>query len=363
MLNDKSLEEALSGDRISAKGYAVHHKDDCFHDFEFTRHAMGDNDILIDILFSGICHSDIHAARSEWKDGLFPMVPGHEIAGKVVAVGKNVTKFAVGDYAGVGCMVNSCGKCAACKASQEQFCEEGKTVFTYDSVDCFHDNDLAFGGYSDNIVVSEDFAINVPAGAPLEIVAPLLCAGITTYSPLKFTGIKPGDKVGVAGFGGLGVMAAKYAMQMGAEVHVFARNELKKQAALDLGCRALHTTTDGLKPDFDFIISTIPTAYDVNNYLDILKFGGEMAIVGVPPAEAKASIDVNRLVFGAGKKVYGSLIGGIAETQEMLDFSLKHGIFPEVEVITADRIDEAYENLTTGKAKFRYVIDMEKSQG
>lgn len=358
MLLDSNLTEVKEGKKITAKGYAVAHKDDTFKPFSFTRHAMGDNDILIEILYAGICHSDIHSARSEWKEGIYPMVPGHEIAGRVVAVGNKVSKFKVGDYAGVGCMVNSCGECLTCKKSQEQFCENGKTVFTYDCFDCFHDNAPTFGGYSNNIVVSEKFAINVPQNAPLEKVAPLLCAGITTYSPLKFSKIKKGDKVAVAGFGGLGLMAVKYALYLGAEVSVFARNTLKMQEAKDLGVKALYTSTSECKERFDFIISTIPTIYDVNSYVDLLKFGAEMAIVGLPPVELKTHIDVTRLVFSAGKKVYGSLIGGIKETQEMLDISIQQGIYPEVEIIGVNDIDKAYTNLTNGKAKFRYVIDM-----
>ena len=241
MLLDKNLEEANSGQRINAKGYAVHSKTDTFKPFEFSRHSMGDNDILIEIMYAGICHSDIHSARSEWHEGIYPMVPGHEIAGKVVAVGKNVTKFKVGDYAGVGCMVNSCGECEACKRSHEQFCERGQTVLTYDCKDHFHNDEPTYGGYSNNIVVSEKFAITVPKDAPMEKVAPLLCAGITTYSPLKFSGVKEGDIVGVAGFGGLGSMAVKYAVNMGAQVYVFARNDKKKKEALEMGAKDLFT--------------------------------------------------------------------------------------------------------------------------
>lgn len=360
MLLQNNLTQAKNGERIEAKGYAVSHKNDTFKPFSFSRHAMGENDILIEILYAGICHSDIHSARSEWRRGIYPMVPGHEIAGKVVAIGSKVSKFKVGDYAGVGCMVNSCGECEACKRSQEQFCENGKCVFTYDCLDCFHSNEPTYGGYSNNIVVSEKFAVCVPQDAPLDKVAPLLCAGITTYSPIKFSNVKSGDKVAVAGFGGLGVMALKYAIALGAEVSVFARNKNKEKEALELGAKALYTTDKlkEVKERFDFIISTIPTAYDVNNYVDLLKFGGELAIVGLPPVDCKTHIDVTRLVFSAGKKVYGSLIGGMKETQEMLDFSLKHRIYPETEIISVNGINQAYENLTTGKAKFRYVIDM-----
>ena len=351
MLLENNLNEAKEGKRITAKGYAVGSKSDNFKPFEFSRHSMGENDILIEILFAGICHSDIHSARSEWRDGIYPMVPGHEIAGQVVAVGSKVKKFKVGDYAGVGCMVNSCGECEPCKISHEQFCERG-FVSTYNDKDYFHDDEVTYGGYSNNIVVSEKFAVTVPKDAPL------LCAGITTYSPLKFTGVKKGDIVGVAGFGGLGSMAVKYAIQMGADVYVFARNENKKKEALEMGAKDLFSSPKDANIRFDLIVSTIPTSYDVNDYIDLLKHGGEMAIVGLPPTEAKQKIDFTRLVFSAQRKVYGSIIGGMKETQEMLDFSLKHKIYPETEIISANQIDEAYEKLTTGKAKFRYVIDM-----
>ncbi len=359
MLLESNLAEVKEGKRITAKGFAVAHKSDTFKPFSFSRHALGENDILIEILFAGICHSDIHSARSEWHEGIYPMVPGHEIAGKVVAVGSKVSKFKVGDYAGVGCMVNSCGECEPCKASNEQYCERGM-VATYDCHDYFHDNEPTYGGYSNNIVVSENFAINVPQDAPLDKVAPLLCAGITTYAPLKFSQIKNGDKVAVAGFGGLGMMAVKYAIQMGAEVYVFARNKNKEQDALAMGAKKLYDTTDSgaIKERFDLIISTIPTPYDIVAYLKLLKLGGEMAIVGLPPTEVDPKVSAANLIWNAHKKVYGSLIGGIKETQEMLDFSLKHKIYPETEIISANQINEAYEKLTSGKAKFRYVIDM-----
>ncbi|HGG0603537.1 TPA: NAD(P)-dependent alcohol dehydrogenase, partial [Campylobacter coli] len=254
----------LENGRIQSKGYAMLSKDAKFTPFEFTRHAVGDNDILIKILYAGICHSDIHTARSEWGEAVYPCVPGHEIAGEVIAVGKNVSKFKVGDYAGVGCMVNSCGECEACKKSQEQFCEKGQTIYTYNSCDIFHDNENTYGGYSNNIVVSGKFAVCVPKDAPMEKVAPLLCAGITTYSPLKFSNIKAGSSVAVAGFGGLGMMAVKYAVKMGAKVSVFARNENKKADALAMGVSSFYTSTDknAVKERFDLIISTIPTPYD-----------------------------------------------------------------------------------------------------
>ncbi|KGI56854.1 alcohol dehydrogenase [Campylobacter sp. MIT 97-5078] len=361
---EASTQEAIkNGARIESKGFAASSKQWKFKPFSFSRHALGEKDILIEILFAGICHSDVHSAKSEWHEGIYPMIPGHEIAGRVIAVGSKVSKFKVGDYAGVGCMVNSCGECEACKKSQEQFCMNGKATFTYDCIDSFHDNEPTYGGYSNNIVVHEHFAVCVPSDAPLEKVAPLLCAGITTYSPLKFSQIKAGDKVGVAGFGGLGSMAVKYAVKMGAEVYVFARNDKKKEEALKMGTKALYTSTkpSEVKERFDFIISTIPYHYDINAYQAMLKLHGEMAIVGLPANKDNPSFNANTFIWNFRRKIYSSLIGGIKETQEMLDFSLKHKIYPETEIITADKIDEAYDNLTSGKAKFRYVIDMKKS--
>lgn len=363
MLLDSNITEAQNGQKITAKGFCVNHKDDNFKPFDFSRHALGQGDILIEILYAGICHSDIHSARSEWRDGIYPMVPGHEIAGRVVATGSEAQKFKVGDYAGVGCMVNACGKCEACKQSQEQFCMNGGAVFTYDCKDRFHDNVPTYGGYSNNIVVSEKFAVVVPKDAPLDKVAPLLCAGITTYSPLKFSKVKAGDKVGVAGFGGLGMMAVKYALSFGAEVSVFARNKNKEQDALKMGAKALYTTDNlaQVKERFNLIISTIPTAYNPMEYVNLLAYGGDFCVVGLPPTDIIPSISLSSLVFAGHRRVYGSVIGGMKETQEMLDFSLKHKIYPETEIISANEgaIDEAYHKLTTGKAKFRYVIDME----
>ena len=356
------IDDANNGKRVPFKGFAVADKNAKFTPFESTRHALGDTDILIEILYAGICHSDIHSARSEWSEGIYPMVPGHEIAGRVVAVGKNVTKFKIGDFAGVGCMVNSCGECAACKKSHEQFCTNGKTVFTYNSADHFHNGEPTYGGYSNNIVVSEKFAICVPKNAPLDKVAPLLCAGITTYSPLRFSKVGKGTRVGVAGFGGLGVMAVKYALKMGAEVTVFARNTRKKDDALKLGAKALYTTDElkNLSDRFDLIISTIPTNYNPMLYVNLLDYGGELSCVGLPPAEQMPKIAVASFVYSANRRVYGSLIGGIAETQEMLDFSIQHGIYPETELVLPTDIDSVYDKLTSGSGQFRYVIDMQK---
>lgn len=352
-------------DRVATKGFAMFAADDTFHPYEFTRHAVGDNDIQIDIMYAGICHSDLHAAWDEQQEqGLhatYPIVPGHEIAGRVSKVGKNVTKFKVGDFAGVGCMVNACGHCASCEADKEQFCENG-TTFTYNSPDRYHDGENAMGGYSNNIVVSENFAIKIPETADMKRVAPLLCAGVTTWSPIHFSKVKKGDKVGVAGYGGLGHMAVQYLVDLGAEVTVFDRTEDKRADAARMGAMRYVNVTNpeelkGLNNSFDFILSTIPANYEPIMYLAMLKMGGELAIVGLPD---KSTLNIANMAFLSQRKVYGSLIGGIKETQEMLDYSVKHGIYPEVVIINADEkeIDKAWKNVSDGNVKFRYVIDM-----
>ena len=355
-------------ERVPAKGFAVFSATGTFHPYEFTRHAIGDNDILIETLYAGICHSDLHAAWDEHTahgiNGIYPMVPGHEIAGRVVKVGKNVTKFKAGDYAGVGCMVNACGHCTFCEMDKEQFCENG-TTFTYNSIDRYHDNEPTMGGYSDNIVVSEDFAIKISANADLKRVAPLLCAGVTTWSPIHFSNVKKGDKVAVAGYGGLGHMAVQYLVALGADVTVFDITDEKRADAFRMGAKHYVNVNKaeemkGHSNAFDFIISTIPSEYSPLVYARMLKYGkGEMTIVGLPET---AMINAADLAMGgaANRKVYGSLIGGIKETQEMLDYSVEHNIYPEVEIIKADasEIDKAYRNVQDGKVKFRYVIDM-----
>lgn len=355
-----------SGDgRIPAKGFAVYEEKGAFKPYEFTRHAVGDNDIQIEILYAGICHSDLHHVFADWGKEEYPMVPGHEIAGRVVAVGKNVTKFKVGDYAGIGCMIGSCRHCEACKQNLEQYCEEG-AVMTYHGIDRFNGGEHTQGGYSNTYVVAEDFAIKVPANADITKVAPLLCAGITSYSPIMQAGVRKGDKVGVAGFGGLGHMGVQYAVSLGAEVTVFDITEDKREDALRMGAKRyvnVHNPEDlkGLNNTFDFILSTIPAKYEPVMYLKMLKLGGQMGIVGLPAFRNMPSMTVAELIMpGARRRVFGSQIGGIKETQEMLDYSVSHNIYPEVEVIKAEgsEIDQAYQNVLNGKVKFRYVIDM-----
>lgn len=351
--------------QVSSKGFAAFSEDGKFKSYEFHRHQVEDDEVKIEILYSGICHSDIHSAKSEWRPAKYPLVLGHEIAGKVTQVGKNVTKFKVGDYAGVGCLVNSCGQCTYCKMGLEQFCKEGP-VFSYGSQDRFHNDEVTQGGYADNYVVSEKFAIKIPKNADMKRVAPLLCAGITTYSPIKFSNVKKGDVVAVAGFGGLGHMAVKYLVALGAKVTVFDISEEKRKKAVELGAVKYVNVNNpeelkGFEDSFTFIISTIPAKYDPVMYVKMLHMDGELAIVGLPATANSPSVPISSLVYGARRKVYGSLIGGIKETQEMLDYSIAKNIYPEVEIISATSasIDKAYQNIIDGKVKFRYVIDMQ----
>ena len=358
-------------EKVKSKGYAMFSKDGPFKLYEFERHAVGDNDILIKIMYAGICHSDIHQARSEWNEKeQYPMVPGHEIVGQVTQVGKNVTKFKVGDYAGVGCMVNACKdpNCDTCRRNREQECRD--VVFTYASPDKFHGGEITQGGYSNNIVISEDFAIQVPKTADMEKVAPLLCAGITTYSPIQFSRIRKGDKVAVAGFGGLGHMAVQYLVKIGADVTVFDVSEEKREAAMKMGAKEfvnVSKNADFCKDhlnEFHFILSTIPAKYDMSAYLRMLSFGGEFAIVGLPATQNLPSISLYSFVFTPNRKIYGSMIGGIKETQEMLDYSVENNIYPQVKIIrgtpdeVAKQITEAYNTIVDGKVQFRFVIDM-----
>lgn len=350
--------------QVPSKGFAVFANDSKFGEYKFNRHAVGDDEIKIDILYAGICHSDVHHVRGDWGKEEFPMVPGHEIAGRVTQVGKNVTKFKVGDYAGVGCLVNSCGHCDYCKAGLEQYCKEA--VLTYHDHDQFHDNETTQGGYSNNIVLTENFAIKISENADLKKVAPLLCAGITTYSPIHYSKVKKGDKVGVAGFGGLGHMAVQYMAKIGAEVTVFDITEDKREDAKRLGATKYVNVNNpedlkGLDNSLSFIISTIPANYDPNMYLKMLQIDGQMAIVGLPPFSTMPVISIDKFIWQGNRKVFGSQIGGIKETQEMLDYSVANNIYPEVEIIpaTASSIENAYQNVLDGKVKFRYVIDMQ----
>lgn len=346
---------------ISTKGYATHDANAKFGPFEFERRDVGPNDILIDIEYCGICHSDIHAAKNEWEammPSTYPLVPGHEIVGRVSQVGDAVTKFKVGDVAGIGCFVDSCRECSPCENGTEQFCQK-MAAFTYAGT--YMDRVTpTYGGYSDKYVIDERYAHNVRATGDLAGVAPLLCAGITTYSPLKRFKVGPGQKVGVVGLGGLGHMAVKIAKAMGAEVTIFSTSPSKEKDAQALGADHFVVTRDpaNLAPlagTFNFILDTISADHDLNQYFGLLGVGGTMAVVGVPPNPTQ--IHQFGLIFG-NKTLAGSLIGGIPETQEMLDFCAEHNITADVEVITPDRIEEAYDRTLRSDVRYRFVLDM-----
>lgn len=312
----------------------------------------------IRILYCGICHSDLHQARNEWKNTLFPCVPGHEIVGEVVEVGSNVDKFQVGDYAGVGCMVDSCGSCDNCHNDEEQFCSAG-AVFTYNGTDK-HLGGHTFGGYSQGVVVNQDFVLKVHKDANLAGTAPLLCAGITTYSPLKRWKVGPGQKVGVVGLGGLGHMGVKIASAMGADVFLFTRSPGKIEDAKRLGAREaiLSTKPEAMQAhagSFDFILDTVSAKHNIDEYLGMLKPHGTMVLVGAP--EEPLSVASFSVIFGS-KNLAGSLIGGIRETQEMLDFCVEHGITADIEMVEMEQVNEAYERLLKSDVKYRFVIDV-----
>ncbi|MEU6671314.1 NAD(P)-dependent alcohol dehydrogenase [Streptomyces sp. NPDC046727] len=320
------------------------------------RRAVGEFDILIDIKFAGICHSDIHQAREGWGEAIFPMVPGHEIAGVVAEVGPGVTKFQVGDRVGVGCMVDSCRECENCKAGLEQYCLNGM-VGTYNAIG--RDGEPTYGGYSEKVVVDENFVVRIPDGLSLDVAAPLLCAGITTYSPLRHWNAGPGKKVAVVGLGGLGHMAVKIAHAMGAEVTVLSQSLRKKDDGLKLGADHYHATSDPktfeeLAGTFDLIVSTVSAPMDFGALLSLLKVDGALVNVGAP----EEPIALNLFsVIGGRKTLAGSMIGGIAETQEMLDFCAEHSIGAEIELISAAEINEAYERVLASDVRYRFVID------
>ncbi|MEU1011063.1 NAD(P)-dependent alcohol dehydrogenase [Streptomyces sp. NPDC005890] len=320
------------------------------------RRAVGEFDVLIDIKFAGICHSDIHQAREGWGEAIFPMVPGHEIAGVVSEVGSGVTKFQVGDRVGVGCMVDSCRECENCLRGEEQYCLNGM-VGTYNAVG--KDGEPTYGGYSEKIVVDENYVVRIPDGLSLDVAAPLLCAGITTYSPLHHWNAGPGKKVAVVGLGGLGHMAVKIAHAMGAEVTVLSQSLRKKDDGLKLGADHYHATSDPktfeeLAGTFDLIVSTVSAPMDFGALLSLLKVDGALVNVGAP----EEPIALNLFsVIGGRKTLAGSMIGGIRETQEMLDFCAEHGIGAEIELISAAEINEAYERVLASDVRYRFVID------
>ncbi len=342
---------------MKVKAYAVHTPKSFLEPYEIERRKPNADDVTIQIHFCGICHSDIHTARGEWGTPKYPCVPGHEIVGHVIAVGKKVKTFKVGDQVGVGCMVDSCGKCANCKAGEEQFCTKG-AIFTYNSNE-YDGKSYTKGGYSSHIVVKDKFVLKLKKGLPLDRVAPLLCAGITTYSPLKRFNTKKGSKVGVVGLGGLGHMAIKLAKAMGAEVTVFSTSPTKEKDAKKLGAKNFVVTKDPknfatFTGKLDLIIDTVSVAHDYTPYLGTLKVGGTHVLIGVP--EKPTDFGAGPLIFGR-KQLAGSLIGGIKETQEMLDFCAKKKIFSDIELIQAAQINEAYDRTVKGDVKYRFVVD------
>lgn len=345
---------------LKSKGYAGKDENGKLESWSFERRPVGDNDILIDIKFSGICHSDIHTIKGHWGKQQYPQVPGHEIAGIVTAVGKNVTKFKVGDKAGVGCMVNSCMQCDSCKSGEEQHCQTTGMVGTYGTPEKSSPSGITQGGYANNIVVTEHFAIKIPANMDLQNAAPLLCAGITTYSPLMKVEMKKGDKIGVVGIGGLGHMAIKLAVSKGAEVYAFTTSPSKVADIKSFGAKEVIVvdTADKLKPwkgKLDFMISTVPYAYEMSSYIDCVKPYGYFTQVG-QPINGVLMINNFNMIFNR-VNFNGSLIGGIPETQEVMDYCAENKIYPQIQLIKAEEINDAWEKVVNKEARYRYVID------
>ena len=338
--------------------YAAFSAKEPLRPFQLQRRNVDKDDVQIEILYSGVCHSDIHSARNEWGGAVYPLVPGHEILGKVTKVGNNVKKFKVGDTVGVGCMVNSCGECTSCDQKLEQYCNKGCT-FTYNSLDK-DGKSQTYGGYSKEIVVRESFVLRIPENLPLDKAAPLLCAGITTYSPLRQWKVKAGDKVGVVGLGGLGHMAVKIAVAMGAEVTVISSSDKKKEDAKKFGAKGYINSKNPEEfaknaNQLDFMINTVAADMDLTPYLSLLKLDCTMVQVGAP--DKPNTVGMFPLI-GRRRRLAGSMIGGIEETQEMLDFCGKYNVLPETELIPMEKINEAYERMIKGDVRYRFVIDI-----
>lgn len=341
------------------KAYAAKSETSGLAEHPIERRQLRDDDVAIEIDYCGVCHTDIHYVENDWGGTVYPVVPGHEIIGRVTEVGAKVTAYKPGDTVGVGCLVDSCRDCSACHDGLEQYCLNGM-VPTYNGED-LHDGSVTYGGYSEGIVVSDRFVVKVPESLDPAKAAPLLCAGITTYSPLRHYGVKKGDKVGVIGMGGLGHMGVKFAKALGAEVTIFTRSESKVKEAKKQGADHVVISTDeqqmqDVAESFDFMLDTVPVKHDLNPYLNCLKYDGTHIIVGLlesvePPLEAGALVLKRRVIAG-------SLIGGLPETQEMLDFCGEHGIHCDVEMLDIENINEAYERMKKGDVKYRFVIDM-----
>jgi alcohol dehydrogenase (NADP+) len=341
-----------------AEGYAAHSATMPLQPFSLERRKPGPKDVEIEILYCGVCHSDLHTIRNEWTNTVYPVVPGHEIVGRVSQVGSEVSNFKAGDTVGVGCLVDSCSICASCRKGLENYCENGAT-FTYNSEDK-HIGGMTYGGYSQSIVVDQRFVLRIPDGMDLAGAAPLLCAGITTYSPLRHWKVGPGQKVGVVGLGGLGHMGVKLAHAMGAQVALFTTSTHKTEDAKRLGASEVVHSKDPAQMakhsnSFDFILDTVSADHDVNAYLNLLKLDGAMVLVGAPekpmPVAAFSLLPKRR-------ELSGSMIGGLPETQEMLDFCAKHGVVSDIEIIPIQKINDAYERMLKSDVKYRFVIDM-----
>lgn len=348
---------------IKTKAYAALGAKEALGLFEFERRDVGEDDVLIDILYCGICHSDVHQVRDEWGGSTFPMVPGHEIFGTVSKIGTAVSKFKEGDHVGVGCFVDSCRECSACKDGEEQYCEKF-SVYTYNAFEKDGKTPTQ-GGYSTKIVVDQNYILRVPSSIKPEEAAPLLCAGITLYSPLMKFGCEQGKKVGIVGLGGLGHMGVKIAAAMGARVTVFSHTEKKKEDSKRLGAEEFISGLDEKKAEnleggFDLIIDTVSARHDINLYLNLLRRDGTMILVGVP--DGPHEVQAFPLIAGR-RRLAGSLIGGIKETQEMLDFCGEHGIGADVEVIQPKQINEAYKRIVNSDVRYRFVIDLADLSG
>lgn len=355
---------------IHSHGYAAQNYYSRLKPLAFDREEPKEDEIQIEVLFCGVCHSDIHQVKNEWSNTVYPCMPGHEVVGKVVKTGAKVTLHAVGDTVGVGCMIDSCRSCEPCRCGDQNYCEgpnswlatyNGPMVPSAKSPDGknHYGRDNTFGGYSDTLVVKEDFALKIPAKLKPEVAAPILCAGVTTYSPMKHWGVKEGDKVGIVGFGGLGDMAAKIAKALGADVTVFTTTPEKLREAERLGVKGVLESDKAafkqLKSSFDFILSTVPQKHDINPFVALLKRDRTLTVVGA--LEPLAPVN-NMEVAGHRKSVAGSLIGNLADTQEILDFCAEHGIGPDIQIIPIQEINDAYRKVEKGEVRFRYVIDM-----
>lgn len=355
---------------IKTVGYATNHSFTGLKPLEFEREEARENEVEIEVLYCGVCHSDIHQAKNEWGNTVYPCMPGHEVVGRVVKAGSAVTRHRVGDLVGVGCMIDSCGACEACRAGEENYCEgpnswlatyNGPMIPAKKSPDGtnHYGRDNTFGGYSSSLVVKEDFVLSIPANLRPEVAAPILCAGVTTYSPMRHWRVKAGDRVGIIGFGGLGDMAAKLARAMGAEVFIFTKTEEKLAEATRIGATGVIETDEAalktFKASFDFILSTVPEKHDLNPFVPLLKRNAALVVVGA--LEPMAAIN-NMDVAAHRNSIGGSLIGNIAETQEVLNFCAEHNIGPDIQLIDIEEVNDAHETVEKGEVRFRYVINM-----